>query len=61
MPVVTIQLFEGRTAEQKREMAKAITDALVNIGKTTPDQVHIVFQDVPKSNWAHEGIIASER
>jgi 4-oxalocrotonate tautomerase len=60
MPVVTIQLFEGRTVEQKRAIAKAITDALVNIGKTTPDQVHIVFQEIARHNWAHAGKLASE-
>ena len=27
MPTINIQLFEGRTVEQKRELAKAITEA----------------------------------
>lgn len=60
MPVVTIQLFEGRTVEQKREIAKAITDTLVTVGKTTPDAVHIVFQEIARHNWAHAGKLASE-
>ena len=28
MPTIRIELFEGRTPEQKRDLAKAITDAL---------------------------------
>jgi phenylpyruvate tautomerase PptA (4-oxalocrotonate tautomerase family) len=33
---------------------------MVKIGKTTADQVHIVFQDVEKSNWGHNGKLASD-
>jgi phenylpyruvate tautomerase PptA (4-oxalocrotonate tautomerase family) len=38
----------------------AITDALVRIGKTTADQVHIVFQDVEKSHWGYNGKLAND-
>ncbi|PYM80905.1 MAG: 4-oxalocrotonate tautomerase, partial [Candidatus Rokuibacteriota bacterium] len=51
MPNITIQWFAGRTDQQKRELTQAITQAMVTIGKTTADQVHIVFQDIEKSNW----------
>ena len=35
--------------------------AVVKIGKTTADQVHIVFQDVEKSNWGYNGKLASDK
>ncbi len=60
MPNITIQWYAGRTDQQKRELVTAITDAMVKIGKTTPDQVHIVFQDIEKSNWGHNGKLASD-
>ena len=60
MPNITIQWYAGRTAQQKREITAAITEAMVKIGKTTPDQVHIVFQDVDKSNWGVKGKLASD-
>ncbi len=60
MPNVTIQWYAGRTLQQKRELTAAITEAVVRIGKTTPDQVHIVFQDVEKANWAVGGKLASD-
>ncbi|HEV8438906.1 MAG TPA: tautomerase family protein [Methylomirabilota bacterium] len=61
MPNITIQWFAGRTDQQKRELVTAITDAMVRIGKTTPDQVHIVFQDIERSNWGNSGKLASEK
>ena len=60
MPNITIQWYAGRTPQQKREIVAAITDAMVRIGKTTPDQVQVVFQDIEKSNWGVNGKLASE-
>jgi 4-oxalocrotonate tautomerase len=60
MPNITVQWFAGRTDQQKRELVTAITDAMVKIGKTTPDQVHIVFQDIEKSNWGNRGKLTSD-
>ena len=60
MPNITIQWYAGRTDQQKREIVQVITDAMVRIGKTTADQVQIVFQDVEKTNWGVKGGLASD-
>jgi 4-oxalocrotonate tautomerase len=60
MPNITIQWYAGRTDQQKRDIVVAITAAMVQIAKTTPDQVHIVFQDVEKSDWGVNGRLASD-
>ena len=60
MPNITVQWYAGRTPQQKRELTAAITEAMVRIGKTTPEQVHIVFQDVEKSDWGVNGRLASD-
>lgn len=60
MPVVTIQMYEGRTVEQKRELVAAITDAVVRIAKTTPDATEVIIQDIPRHNWAKAGKLASD-
>lgn len=61
MPIVTVQLFPGRTTEQKREMAQVITDAVVRIAKTRPEGTHVIFQDVSQSDWAEAGTLISEK
>jgi 4-oxalocrotonate tautomerase len=61
MPNITVQWYAGRTDQQKREIVAAITDAMVKIGKTTADQVHIVFQDIERSNWGVNGKLASDK
>ncbi|MEE8229656.1 MAG: 4-oxalocrotonate tautomerase [candidate division NC10 bacterium] len=61
MPIVHIQMIEGRSVEQKRQLAEAITRALVDIAKTAPEAVNIVIDDYPRTNWAKAGKLMSEQ
>ena len=47
MPDVKIEWNAGRTQEQKDKVAKAITDALVDIAKAPRENVKISFKDNP--------------
>ncbi len=60
MPIVRVEMWPGRTHEQKAELARAITEAVVRIAKTTPEATIVVFEDVAKENWAQAGVLASE-
>jgi 4-oxalocrotonate tautomerase len=59
MPVVIVEMWEGRSLEQKKKLVKGITDAFVSIG-TPHDKVEIILKDNQKSNWAQDGKLASE-
>ncbi len=60
MPVVHVEMWTGRTHAQKQELAKAITDAVVKIANTTPEATIVIFNEVPKENWAQAGVLSSE-
>jgi 4-oxalocrotonate tautomerase len=60
MPIVRVEMWPGRTKSQKAELARVITDALVNIAKTTPEATTVIFEDVAQENWATGGVLASE-
>jgi 4-oxalocrotonate tautomerase len=55
MPIVTIEWYEGRSDDQKREIAERLTDLLVEVGKTQPDHVWVRFKDSKQSDWAMGG------
>ncbi len=59
MPIVRVEMWTGRTAAQKKELARVITDAMVNIAHTTPEATIIVFEDIEKDNWAQAGKLSS--
>ena len=60
MPIVRVEMWTGRTLAQKKELARVITDAMVNIAHTTAEATIIVFEDIPRENWAQSGKLASE-
>lgn len=61
MPTINVQMFEGRTAEQKREFVKAITEATCRTLGSTPDSVDVIIQDVKREDWATGGVLWSEK
>ena len=61
MPIVRVEMLPGRTHAQKAELAKVITEAVVTIAQTTPDQTIVVFQDVPRENWAQAGVLVADQ
>ncbi|NJD89168.1 MAG: 4-oxalocrotonate tautomerase [Betaproteobacteria bacterium] len=61
MPLITVQLFEGRSQEQKREYAKALTEASVRVLGIDPGAVDVIFSDVKRSDWATGGVLWSDK
>ena len=59
MPVVVVEMQEGRSLAQKKELAEGITNEFVKIG-TEAEKVTIIFRDVAKHNWATGGKLAAE-
>ncbi len=60
MPVVIVEMWEGRTIEQKKQLAEGITSSLEKIG-VPKEAVQIIIKDIPKHNWATGGKLASEK
>lgn len=59
MPVVTVEMWAGRTIEQKRQLIKGITSAITDIG-VPAEAIQIIIKDNPKHNWGIGGKLASE-
>jgi 4-oxalocrotonate tautomerase len=55
MPYVKVEMFAGRTPQQKAALSKAITEAFVEHGGAKRESVWVVFDDVAKGNWAIAG------
>lgn len=61
MPRIIIQAIAGRTVEQKRELARRLTDAVVEVWGVDPDIVTLRIEEVPPENFARAGLLASDR
>jgi 4-oxalocrotonate tautomerase len=61
VPTIHVELFEGRTLEQKRAFAIALTEAAVQTIGSSADSVDVIFHDVAKANWATGGVLWSDK
>jgi len=59
MTVVTVEMWENFSIEQKRQLAKDITDAFVKLG-VAAGNVNIILRENPKSCWAVSGKLCSD-
>ncbi|MGO4835317.1 2-hydroxymuconate tautomerase [Rhizobiaceae sp. 2RAB30] len=57
MPFVVVEMWEGRTVEQKRNLVKAITKAMVEEAACKPDHLHVVIHETPKDSWGRGGVL----
>jgi 4-oxalocrotonate tautomerase len=61
MPTIRVELMEGRTPEQKKNLVKALTDAVVQTLASKPESVDVVLYDIKRSDWATGGELWSEK
>jgi 4-oxalocrotonate tautomerase len=57
MPTIRVELFAGRTVEQKRALAQALTEATVRTLGGSPGSVDVIFTDVQRHDWATAGTL----
>jgi 4-oxalocrotonate tautomerase len=61
MPSIRVDMFEGRTHEQKRALVAAITEACTRTLSISPESVDILLFDIAKNHWATGGVLWSEK
>ena len=61
MPFIMVKMMKGRDQEQKRQLVKTITDAMVDICDANPDGTMVVIEEVEKDHWSRGGVLISDR
>ena len=61
MPTLRVELFEGRTPQQKAALAKELTDACVRVLGGSAAGVDVLFFDIARHDWASGGTLWSEK
>ena len=55
MPMVQVTMLQDRSADQKRDLAKRITDALVEEAGARREAIIVAFHEVSKESYASGG------
>jgi 4-oxalocrotonate tautomerase len=61
MPIIRVEMWDGRTLEQKRELVRVLTAETARIARCEPQDVYVLIDDVKKSNWGAGGELCSDK
>lgn len=60
MPIIQVEMLKGRTVEQKRAMAKKVTEALVETVGCKTEAVKIIIREMEFEDYAQGGVLHSD-
>ena len=60
MPFISVEILEGRTREQRREFAEAVTEAAIKSLGAQRERVRIRFIDLHPDDLARGGVLMSD-
>lgn len=55
MPFVKIELFEGRSLEQKQALAEEVTESVMKHTGAPKEAIHVFIQDLPEGTYYPQG------
>lgn len=55
MPMISVQMYPGRTHEQKQALVKELTEAFVRTCGGKAEGVWVVLNEVPREHWGVGG------
>ncbi|MDM5299784.1 2-hydroxymuconate tautomerase [Bacillus pumilus] len=55
MPIITVQMLEGRTDEQKKALVEKVTDAVVETTGANAEKVSVIIEEMKKEHYAVAG------
>ncbi len=61
MPIIRVEMWEGKTLEQKRELVEVLTKETARITGNSLASIYVVIEDVKKENWGVSGMLSSDK
>lgn len=60
MPIVNLQILEGRSNKQVKEVIQNITDTVSATLEVPKERVRVLVTEVPKTHWGTGGVLKSD-
>ncbi|GAX02778.1 4-oxalocrotonate tautomerase [Secundilactobacillus pentosiphilus] len=60
MPIVHIELIEGRSQEQLKNLAKDVTEAVTKDVGAPAQDVHVILSEMAKDRYSVGGVLKSD-
>jgi 4-oxalocrotonate tautomerase len=60
MPIIHVQMMEGRSEEKVKRLITEVTNTVSETLEISKDRVRVLVTEIPKSRWGIGGVQASE-
>lgn len=61
MPIVRVNMFEGRSLEKKRRLVQGITQLVAEVCEVSPEGVHVLIEEMSRDDWGRGGTLHRDR
>lgn len=61
MPVIQVNLLQGRSVDAKREFASKVTELACETLSVRAEQVRVIFNEMPHENYAIAGVLVADK
>jgi len=61
MPIIRIEILEGRPPDMKTELIRRVTNVVVETLRVEPEQVRVLLYELPPQHWAVGGKTKDEK
>ncbi|MDE2647345.1 MAG: 2-hydroxymuconate tautomerase family protein [Paracoccaceae bacterium] len=61
MPLIRVEMFAGRTDEQKKILVKELTDSFIKSCGGNREAVDVIITDIEQKNWGKAGELYSNK
>ncbi|MDR1916462.1 MAG: 2-hydroxymuconate tautomerase family protein [Synergistaceae bacterium] len=60
MPIIQVNLLQGRTTEAKREFVNGVTQLTCSCFGVNAEQVRVIFNEMSRENYAIAGTLVAD-
>lgn len=61
MPIINVQILEGRPDDKINELIHNVTDTVAETLDSPKENVRVIIDEVPKTHWGIGGISALDK
>ncbi|MDX1492161.1 MAG: 4-oxalocrotonate tautomerase DmpI [Pseudohongiellaceae bacterium] len=61
MPIIRVEILEGRSVEQKRELVETLSKETARVIGCPENSIYVVIEDVSKHNWGVGAQLLSDK
>ncbi|MDP4171817.1 MAG: 2-hydroxymuconate tautomerase [Bacillota bacterium] len=61
MPIIQVQMLEGRSSDVKRQLISEVTEAVSRTLGNATETIRVILQEIPEENWGIGGVPIVDR